>query len=308
MTRAAVGIDVGGTKIAGGLVAAAPTLHRAATADAPTLHRAVTADAPTPADPNGDRSAAVTLDLIERLARRAAADGLVVSRAGVGVPEYVTPRGRITSALVTPSLRTLPDASDSGLPIVVDSDVRCAARAESRFGHGRDLASFLFVIIGTGISSTLVVGGRLWTGHRGEAIALGELAVDPALALRPSAPVTVEEQASGRAIREAEHRAGANLDGQREASERRANLEDRAGAIVAAALSNAVALLDPAAVVLGGGLGTADGDFFRSLGSRYRALVGGRSNAPPLMQARLGPHAGIIGAGLLALDGRADQL
>ena len=91
---------------------------------------------------------------------------LAVERVGVGVPEYVTPQGRINRALIVPSLQALPAATVSGIPIVVGSDVRCAARAESRLGHGRGLPSFVFVIIGTGISSTLVIDGRMWPGHR----------------------------------------------------------------------------------------------------------------------------------------------
>lgn len=290
MTEAAVGVDVGGTKIAGAVI------HP----DGAVLGTQTVA---TPGD-GGDSSAAVTMALIDRLARRAAAEGLAIERAGVGVPEYVTPDGRIASAIVLPSLEALPAVSESGLGVLIDSDVRCAARAEARFGHGQGLDSFVFAVIGTGISSSLVIGGRLWAGHRGEAIALGELGVDPDLALLGAAALTVEEQASGRAIGEAARIAG----DPREAARHRASIEARAGRIVATALSNAVQLLDPAAVILGGGLGTSGGEFSESLTRHYRELTSRRPEPPPLMQARLGPHAGIIGAGLLALEGRSDRL
>ncbi len=293
MTPAAVGIDVGGTKIAGAVVDEDGAIRSTETVATPTQE--------------GDQSVSEALALVDRLARRAAAGGWAVERAGVGVPEYVTPDGRISSALVLPSLQALPAASGSGLPILIDSDVRCAARAEARLGHGRTLASFLFVIIGTGISSTLVIDGRLWPGHRGEAIALGELPADPALALHPGEPLTVEEQASGRAINEA---AAADASGgRREAAGHRAAIETRAGQVVAAALTCAVQLLDPAAVIVGGGLGTSEGDFYRSLSRHYGEFVRGRPQPPPLVQAHLGPQAGVIGAGLLALEGkRPDRL
>ena len=288
MTRAAVGVDVGGTKIAGAVVAADGGVRD---------HETVA----TPHD-GDDGSASAVLALIDQLARRAADEDVAVERAGVGVPEYVTPQGQVNSALVLPSMRTLPAVTESGLGVVIDSDVRCAARAESRLGHGRDVPSFVFAIIGTGISSTLVIDGRPWAGHRGEAIALGELGVDPSLALRPDAPLTVEEQASGRAIGAAADAKGGRDDPDGTAATRD-RIEARAGEIVATALQSAVHLLDPAAVIVGGGLGTSSGPFFDSLSRHYRELTAGRPNPPPLMQAQLGPRAGVIGAGLLALEG-----
>ncbi len=286
--RAAVGIDVGGTKIAGAVV------NTGGEASDEEI-------VPTP-NHGKDRSVSETLALIERLAHGGAARGLTIKQAGVGVPEYVTAGGRINSALVLPSLMDLPAASAAGLRIRIDSDVRCAARAEARFGHGRSRDSFVFAIIGTGISSTLVINGRLWPGHRGEAIALGELGVDPSLALQPGAPLTVEEQASGRAIGAAADAQAGRVDPAGTAAIR-ARIEARAGEIVATALQDAVHLLDPAAVIVGGGLGTSSGTFFDSLSRHYRELTAGRPDPPPLMQARLGTRAGVIGAGLLALEG-----
>ena len=300
---------MGGTKIAGAVVGPDATLFGGETVATPSAE--------------AGSSATEVLELVDQLAGRASAGGLLVEQVGVGVPEYVTTHGKITSALVLPSIQELPEASDSGLPILIDSDVRCAARAEARFGHGRDLASFLFVVVGTGVSSTLVVGGRLWAGHRGEAIALGELDVDPALALRAQAPLTVEEQASGRAIAAAAEprrcgggahemvprRGVAGASGDPSAQDGiRSEAEAKAGRIVAGALSSAVALLDPAAVVVGGGLGASDGEFFGALCDHYRELTRSRPQPPPLLQARLGSGAGVVGAGLLALDGHGDHL
>ena len=213
MTRAAVGVDVGGTKIAGAVVDTSGELW---------CEEVV-------ATPRDDGDGGEVLALVDRLMVGAAARGLAVERVGVGVPEYVTLQGRINRALVVPSLQALPAATASGIPIVVGSDVRCAARAESRIGHGRGLASFVFVIIGTGISSTLVIDGRLWPGHQGEAIALGELPADPALALRPAAPMTVEEQASGRAIGEALEAAASSRRPRRTASATRRRSPGRPG-------------------------------------------------------------------------------
>ena len=71
---------------------------------------------------------------------------------------------------------------------------------------------------------------------------------------------------------------------------------------MARAVVSAVHLLDPAAVVMGGGLGASEGPFFGSLARDHAALTTRRPEPPPLLQARLGNRAGVIGAGLLAHD------
>lgn len=279
MTRAAIGIDVGGTKIGGALVAESGAV----------LHRETV---PSPRGPNGvDPGAAETIALLERLEARAAEAGLELRGAGVGVPEYVTPDGRIASRLVLDPDAALPAATSSGVAVVIDSDVRCAARAEHRLGCGRGLGSFVFAAIGTGISHTLVVGGRIWPGHRGEAIALGELPVDRRLLIRPDAPATVEQQSSGLAIEQA---LADGTDGL--AAE---DIAARAGRITGRALADLVHLLDPAAVIVGGGLGSSPGPYTEALGRQFELLTASRPAAPALRRAQLGNDAGTIGAGLL---------
>lgn len=309
MTRVAVGVDVGGTKIGAAVVSARGEV----------FHRQTV---PAPRSPQGvDPGHVETLALLEHLETRAAEAGLEVLGAGIGVPEYVTPEGRINSRLVLAPGSELPTSTRSGAPIVIDSDVRCAARAEHRLGYGRRFASFAFASIGTGISHTLVVGGLIWPGHRGEAIALGEMPVDRMLAIRPDAPATVEEQASGRAIEQASGRAPERASGGRTmgsvppadspaaesapyAGEHEPGsvngIDARAGRIAARALVDLVHLVDPAAVILGGGLGCSAGAYTASLARHFDLLTRSRPSPPALLQTRLGNDAGAIGAGLLA--------
>lgn len=277
----AVGIDVGGTKIAGGLVAG----------DGTVVHEQVVA---TPRGEGGaDPGASATLGLVAQLEHDAHERGLAVLGIGVGVPEYVTPAGAIVSREVldwdTATVARLGERKG----LVVDSDVRAGARAERRLGRGRDVSSFLYVSVGTGISHTLVIGDELWSGHRGEALALGELPVAAAEALRPDAPLTLEQQASGGAI-------AALL--RREPPPEREDALVRAGRLVAGALVTAVRLLDPERIVIGGGLGTSSGPFATALFERYRELGAGRPSPPDVCQSTLGNRGGMIGAGLLAVD------
>jgi glucokinase len=280
----AIGIDVGGTKILGALVGD----------DGSELyeHRVTTPRGSLGADPGGRAVA----DLIEHLIAVAHEDNIDVAAVGIGVPEYVTPAGTISSREVLDC--GAQDVASIGLPmshILIDSDVRCAAWAEQQVGCGSKFGSFLFVSIGTGISHTLMIHGKPWVGARGEAIALGELQIDSSLALLPSAPLTVERQASGRAIQEAltRHPATERVDAE--------SLSDQAGRIVGSALNAAVHMFDPAAVVLGGGLGLSVGAFSDAVQRRFEDLAARRPSPPPLLRSQLGSHGGVIGAGLRAL-------
>lgn len=262
-----VGIDAGGTKLAAGRV-------NATTGE--VTNRQVCASG---ASRGGD---AVLADVVA-LARTLATDAAAI---GIGLPEMVDAVGHVRSAanwdwrdcdLATPF---------TGLPPVrIVSDVHAAALAEARFGAGRAHASFLYVSVGTGISTSFVHDGRPWLGHDGRAILLG-------------APL-VEDRASGPAIARAAGTATAEEAFADVAHT--ATIEAAAGAL-GLELARAVHLLDPAAIVVGGGLGLND---------RYRELTAAAmraaidttyASAPPVMAAALGDNAGLIGAALSALE------
>lgn len=297
MTGVAVAVDVGGTKIAGALVAA----------DGATVHHSAV---PTPrsergADPSGRTTSAVIAELLAH----ARADRLDVVGVGLGVPEYVDPHGRISSSVVlawdAEPATWITSASSGGrdaLEVVVESDVRCAAIAETRLGRGRGAASCLYVTVGTGISHTFVVDGRVWSGHRGEAIAFGELPVGTDDCLLPNASPTVEGQASGLALEGVA--AGLGLAPSDVDDPRLQAARSDAGRVIARALVTAVAVLDPEVVVLGGGLGTSTGAFSDAVDEHYRSLTSARPGAPPLLRSALGTRAGVIGAGFIVHDRR----
>ncbi|GAA2059764.1 ROK family glucokinase [Streptomyces albiaxialis] len=293
--RVALALDVGGTKIAGALVAEDGTL----------LHRT---RRPSPRAPM-----AGTAEAAVELADAARERGYEVAGLGAGFPEYVDPAGRLTArevidwdeqphALLS---RTLP-----GVPVAVDSDVRCGARGEARWGGGAE-EGFLYVSLGTGLSSTLILpGGAPLSGARGEAIALGELGVPSSV--DAEWPGNLERYASGRGIGErCAALTGAATPGAREVTERAAAGDeqaawvlDSAGRALGTALVWTVRLLDPAAIVLGGGLGSAEGGRVRAaLDAAYaKGLAAtGRPAPPPLRTAATGPEAGLLGAASLVL-------
>lgn len=284
-----------------------------------------------------DPGLAATLALGRELVGDAREHGVAVAAIGAGLPEYVGADGRVRSHEVlawdeqpAALLRSLVP----GARCVVDADVRCGALAEACLGAGRGYASVLYVSVGTGLSSALVLDGLPLRGTRGEAIALGELdapdgagrleprcsgggiaqryAARTGCLLRSAGEVAPDVEAPLGGAREV----GGRLDGAREVEARArggdsvaaAVLED-AGRALGLALGAIVGLLDPGVVVLGGGLGSAPGTAFGSaLATAYRARASERPDPPPLATASLGARSGVIGAALAALLGDERRL
>ena len=260
-----VGIDVGATKVAAGLVD---------TTGREVLERRRVATA---------RDGREVLRDCVRLADELHRPG--VERVGVAVCELVGPDGTLASAATIDWTALDVGAAFSHLaPIVVESDVRAAAVAETRLGAGRDRASMLFLNVGSGISHTLVVEGRPLAGARGNAIITGAPPVETwssGLALASGRGASTEElladPASADLVAEAAERLGQTL----------------------AILVNA---LDPSVVVIGGGLG-----FVR----HYRAMVveatrpliyAEETRGLDIVPAALGPDAALVGATLIAAE------
>lgn len=235
-------------------------------------------------------------DTVLSLAHRIAG-GAHVDAIGVGVPEYVD-AGVVTSGEVIAWSDAIVTGLSAIAPVRVESDVRCGAMAEwsAEPGSSQLYTSLLYVSWGTGISSTLVLpDGTPWEGHRGRAIALGERRVGEAI---------LETLASGRAV---EHRYLAETGEARTTRELAQRSDDPvaaallrdAGELLAAATIDLALALDPARVVVGGGLGTADTAAWQALRASWaRAALG-----IPLRQAHHGADAGLIGAALVATAG-----
>jgi glucokinase len=261
MTRI-LGFDVGGTKIAAGIVdpASGKVTERLSWL---TEARARSAD--------GVLAGLVTC-----------AAELAPDRIGIGVCELVDPSGRTTSAYTIDWRdRFLPDAF--AVPCAVESDVRAAALAEARFGAGRGLGSFVYVTISTGISHCLVIDGRPWPGARGNALVTGN--------------PPIELTASGKALQDAAGRDSAQAVLWDPGC---APLVEEAAAALAGALAALVDALDPEALVIGGGLGLEPAYRARWEPAMRARLYSRATAALPILDAELGADAGIVGAAVAA--------
>ncbi|MGH3217468.1 MAG: ROK family protein [Streptosporangiaceae bacterium] len=298
---AAIGVDVGGTKTAIGILDAA-TLSLLSSATIPTRRT--------------DGGTAVLRDIgaqIGVMTGRAARLSRHVRGVGLAVPEIVDPEGRITSGTVIPQWDQLAviELLAAPAPVRIESDVRAAALAEAVLGAGQGLSYFIYMTVGTGISYCLVRDGTPVTGIRGGALNIGTsvLADLPDSDHRVPAELVLEETASGAALVRSYVAGGGTATRAQEVLAAARDGVELATSIVQAgarALGTAIALLvnllDPEAVIVGGGLGSAETDYWTSAVTWARRRVySDAARSLPIRHAQLGAAAGVIGAGIVGL-------
>lgn len=296
-TRLAVGLDVGGTKVAGALV----------TGDGRVLARA--GPLPTPAS-GGRELTRVLAALVRQLAGEADAP---VAAAGVSVAGRVAPgTGVVEFAPNVPALRGFPLgpalSGELGLPTAVVYDGHAGALGEFRYGAGRGTRNMAFLIVGTGVGGGLVLDGRLYQGSRGIAGAAGWMVVDPRTAASPRAPAigALESTAAGPAIAAAAGRPARDAASAAAAGDGRCRAAvDRAAQAFAHAVVGIVSLLDLDAVVLGGGVGSGLAAFTAQAREAVGRLAQPASRgAVRILPAALGGDAFLLGAVSPVLPGQ----
>lgn len=292
----ALGLDVGGTKIAAGLVRF------------PDGHVIARRQIPTPIREGSEAVLDACAKVATELVASAGSHSAQVHAVGIGLCELVDPSGRPRSAatLDWEHLRVR-DRFASIAPTFIEADVRAAALAEAEFGAGRRLQVFLYITVGTGISSALVVGRRPFAGARGAAGTFASSPM-PSLSTDPQPAGNLEEWASGPGLVARYIAAGGTAQGAPDVLAAAAAGDPQAVHVVttaAEALGNAIGwlvnVLDPEAVVLGGNLGLAQGLYRERLVAGLRRQVWWEGHASlPVLDAVTGPDAGLLGAATAA--------
>jgi glucokinase len=159
-----IGIDIGGTKIAGAVVAADGSLQ----------HKT---QVPTPQHSEGVLQAII--DMCRQLQTHAEISGIGIGTAGLvdfdaGKINYAS---NINGWAGTEAAREVSAAV--GLPVRVDNDVNAMALGEASFGAGRGYSSGLYVTVGTGIGGAIILDGKLWRGALWTAGEVGHMLADP---------------------------------------------------------------------------------------------------------------------------------
>jgi glucokinase len=168
--RGLIGVDVGGSVVAGGLV---------------TLEGEVVAQAQDPTHKRGPGAAVATLlDVVQRMHQAARAFGVIVEGIGIGVPGTVDAEHGVIGQDVhyVPELAGTPlaamVAAESGIPVYVDNDVNVLALGEWMFGAGQDARFLVVLAIGTGVGGGIIQDGKLVRGQGGFGGELGHVPIN----------------------------------------------------------------------------------------------------------------------------------
>lgn len=307
----AIGIDIGGTKIAGALVSAAGAIVREL-------------KVPTPAT-NPDAIADAVVSLVEQLSI-----GEEVLAVGVAVAGFIdATRAKIFYA-PNLSFRNEPFkeklASRIGVPVFIENDANAAGWAEYRFGAGVGVKHMVMLTIGTGVGGAIIVDGHMLRGGFGIAAELGHINVVPGGELCGCGQLgCLESYGSGTALLNAAKElvssgesAGARLteleaeDGVLSGAQvYQAILEKDPGALglltdlgttLGRAVASICAVLDPELVVIGGGVSAAGNMLLDPIRKAYLEHLPARGFRPELRieAAQLVNDAGVVGAADLA--------
>jgi glucokinase len=288
--RPALAIDIGGTKLAAGVVAADGTI---------LLRRQVPTAAP---DRDAEELYAALMGVVGEV-RAAHADqqgqSPVVCGVGTGGPmrrdgEAISPmniggwrdfplRGRLVESL--------------DLPVFVDNDAKALALAEGWVGGASGVPDYIAMVVSTGIGGGIVLDGRLLNGRDGNAGHIGHITVEPDGHLcRCGNRGCLEAEASGTAI--------AAITG-RPAAEAGPDTIERAGTLVGRAVATVATLLDLQLALVAGSVALGYGDpFFRAaqaeIDRRARLDYAVGTSIRP---ATLGDKGPLVGAAAVGFGG-----
>lgn len=311
-----IGVDIGGTKVAAGVVTPAGRV----------LARRRTRT------PGRSKSPAVVEDTIARVVEELRRE-YPVRAVGVGAAGFVDEQR--ANVLFAPHLswrrEPLRDALAArlGLPVVVENDANASAWAEVCVGAGRDADHVVVVNLGTGIGGAVVLEGVLHRGRHGLAGEFGHMTVVPGgRRCECGNRGCWEQYASGNAVtREARELAAADspvarallraADGDpalitgllvselaREGDRASVELLEDAGRWLGLGLANLAAAFDPELFIIGGGVSEAGEPLLGPARAAFRRNLTGRGYRPEarVVSAALGNDAGMIGAADLARE------
>jgi glucokinase len=317
----AIGVDIGGTKVAAGVVDAAGTVLHRTRRDTP--HRST--------------SPRVVEDTIVSAVEELLGHGDDVVAVGIGAAGFVAADRATVVFAPHLSWRNEPLRASLGgrldLPIFVDNDANAAAWAEHRFGAGRGESHLVMVNLGTGIGGGIVLDGKVLRGRFGIAGEFGHMQVVPdGIRCECGNRGCWEQYASGNAlVREARSlmsagspvvsdlfdRVGGDpgeltgplvTEAARDGDPLARELLGEIGRWLGVGIADLAAALDPGTFVIGGGVSAAGDLLLEPARAAFRRQLTGRGYRPEaaIVQARLGNEAGLVGAADLARVGAAD--
>jgi len=289
LVKYVLAVDVGATKIHGGILDEnLKIIHEEKIASRESLLGLA------------DQGLRRTKNTIVNLTSLAAKTNINISSACIGFPEYVSNDGQIMSR-DTIDWQSQPKGDLlelTELDWIVESDVRCAAMGELSLIENMSQSNFLYVLVSSGISHTLVINGRPWTGANGRAIGFGVTQIEHHGEFR-----SLESVASGLGIaREYERLSGVSVRGAIEVFQNfDSDLTSKIVIVNAAeafsrGLLNLVEVIDPSRVIIGGGLWLGSQKYRKLVSELLPKAINGIMSVASLQ------NSGLIGAGVIARD------
>ena len=307
----AIGVDIGGTKVAAGVVDDDGRVLDHEWRDTPGHDVAETES--------------TIIDAVQALCARHQISAVGVGAAGWIANDHAT-------VMFSPHLAWRNEPLRDGLadriplPVIVENDANAAAWAEYRFGAAQGEPVIVCVTLGTGIGGGLVIGGSVYRGAYGIACEYGHMTLVPDGRRCACGNLGCWEMyASGRALaRDARELAAESPVAAARMLELAGSLEELTGPVVTAAaeagdpaaqsicttmgrwlgrgLANLAAVIDPSVFVIGGGVSAAGEILLRPARDEFAHSLTGRGFRPQarVEVAALGPDAGLIGAADLA--------
>ncbi|HKQ67837.1 MAG TPA: ROK family protein [Polyangiaceae bacterium] len=320
-----IGVDLGGTKIEAAVL---KRPRSALTSDEPLSKAGYEVLLRERVATNRDRGYEAIVETAARLildvAKNAGLD-IVKTPVGVGMPGAITRRTQVVKNSNTTCMNGKPFHTDLmkqvGREIVFDNDANCFALAEARLGAARaQVNGVVFgVIMGSGVGGGIVVDGKVWGGPQNIAGEWGHHAVGPwggkEVGQTPGGTLSpravcycgrtgcLELYTSGVWVEhDYERRAGvkrklSEIATRSDDPHAKAALEELVEAF-GRGLANVINILDPSAVVLGGGVSNLD-LLYKEGVARVKKYVFNDELETPIVRHMLGDSAGVLGAALL---------
>jgi glucokinase len=273
-----LGVDIGGTKIAAGVVS-----ESAEVLDCVTV--------PTRAAQGYEASLGQLHFAIRSVLKPD------VKAIGLACPGPLNPKtGVVINPPNLPGWKDVPLArlvqKQYNLPCRVENDANAAGLTEARFGAARGCSSVFYATLSTGIGAGIIIDGKVYHGRSGQAAEGGHVTIDCQSSARCNCGVQgcVEALASGTAI---VHRYGIAP----EEIVTRPDILDEVAEMIGAWMGSIISLLDPDIIVAGGGMSQIGEPLFE----RLRRIVPTRTinrfaAETPIVPAQLGAMAGVLGA------------
>lgn len=308
-----LGIDIGGTKLAVGVVDAAGAIL--ARGEVPTL-----------ATQGPERVLERIVRLSSQVLEEPVASAVPVSRIGIGCAGPVDRQaGLVLNPPNLPGWTRVPLVEHLekalGLPAVLENDANAAALGELRNGAGKGARSLVYLTVSTGIGGGIILDGKIWHGVRDGAGEVGHMTLVPdgplcgcgnrgcleALASGPSIARRAREALAGgrpSRLRDLQEVTAADVaHWAREGDGVAQGVWDESMRYLGLGVAAVITILAPERVVIGGGVARAGDLLFEPLRREVRARVKLVAvESVPILPAALGRDVGILGAAAVALE------